>query len=284
MIRALVMIALASRVALAEPALQVGAELRFGVTTAPFEATMLSVAKGHALVLSLDGAYEPAPWLVLGVHASVVLASVAQPAGAYIDTSTLGNPQLGAVVRWLDEAQLAVDSGLELGVPLASHSPTLLPNRALAIADGIAGMAAPELFTPGVVPVTAVADARWTSRPWTLSASVRVPLLLRFSDADLKSGVATPRSVGAASVIGVGARRQLTHRLAVAAATQLVIELAPSVDHVRARSRVQDLEQLALAIRLGQCAELAIQIEAAAGGELGGSTLALGVVRSAMRF
>jgi len=282
-IRAVALVVLATRIALAEPMTTdaIAAQVQFGVTDAPFDVTPLPAAKGQAFVFTLAGSYAPAPRLTLGAHAPVVLASVAQPAGSYVDSTTLGNPQLRAAMRWFDEssgdARLAIASGVELGIPLAGHSPNLVENRALAIANGIAGLAAPELFTPGVVPITAFAEAGWSSGRWRIDATLRIPLLLRFSDADLPAETSTPRTVGIASVVGAEARRQLTKRLAVAAGAQVALELAPSVEHVRNISRWQDLERVGLGIRLARSASLLIEAQGALGGPVGGSTLALGV-------
>jgi len=276
MIRLIVLAMLASRLADAEPALELAAKTQFGVATAPFEAMTLPEAKGQAVVITGESSYEPVRDITLALRVPVVLASVAQPAGAYVDTATLANPQLGASWRWFEQGALAIETGVELGVPLARHSPTLLANRALAIANGTAGLASPELYTPGVVPITPSSTAVWVAGPWRITATLRAPVLLRFSSADLVAEIATPHTLGIATVIGAEVARRLTHRLELAAASQVVVDLAPTLAHVHDRSRAQDLERVGLGIRLGASSALAIELAGAIGGELGGSTLALG--------
>jgi len=73
------------------------------------------------------------------------------------------------------------------------------------------------------------------------------------------------------------ARYRLSQRLSVASAAQLFFDLVPVVEHVRDLSRVQDFERLSLHIHFGSLAALAVDLQTAIAGELGGSTVAFGL-------
>jgi hypothetical protein len=211
----------------------------------------------------------------------LVLGSVAQPAGSYVDAAALGNPQLGARYRFVErhsgEARLALSGVVELGVPLASHAPNLMPNRVLAIADGIEGRGHPEWFTPGVTTITPSTTLGWASASWRLTAELRLPLLVRVSEADLPSGTTDTKSLGLAAVAGVLGRYHLSRRLSLAAAAHLFWDVAPSAAHVRSVSPVQDFERLSLLVHFGSRGALCVDLQTAIAGELGGSLVAGGL-------
>ena len=289
-IRALAILVLAGRGAVAEPAIdpdlalrggQLEVQAQFGVSTTPFDVTALPEAKGQAFVFLAGGRYSLSRPLSLELHVPLVLGSVAQPAGSYVDTAALGNPQLGARYRFLDRrlgaSLLSLSGALELGAPLASHGENLMPNRLLAIADGIEGRGRPEWFTPGVLPLTPSTAVRWASSPWSLETELRLPLLLRVSEADLPSSSTNTQSLGVATVVGLEARYRLSQRLSLASAAQLFFDLMPAVEHVRDVSRVQDFERLSLLVHFGSLAALAVDLQTAIGGELAGSTVAFGL-------
>jgi hypothetical protein len=258
---------------------QIEAQAHFGVATAPFDVAALHEAKGQAFVLLGAGRYalDQRFWLELG--APFVLGSVAQPAGSYVDATALGNPQLGARYCFLAPESggsgLALFGAAEIGLPLASHARDLMPNRVLAIANGIEGQGHPEWFTPGVAPLTPSTVLRWVAARWTLEAELRLPLLIRVSDADMpRTGT---NSVGFASIVGVDARYRLSQRLSLASAAHLFFDLVPAAEHVRSVSRVQPFERLSLYVHLGSSSALAVDLQTAIGGELGGSTVAGGL-------
>jgi hypothetical protein len=258
---------------------QIQAQAHFGVATAPFDVTALHEAKGQAFVLLGAGRYALDQRFWLELRAPFVLGSVAQPAGSYVDATALGNPQLGARYCFLAPQSggsgLALFGAAEIGLPLASHDRDLMPNRVLAIANGIEGQGHPEWFTPGVAPLTPSTVLRWSPARWTLEADLRLPLLIRVSNADMpRTGT---NRIGFASIVGVAARYRLSQRLSLASAAHLFFDVVPAVEHVRSVSRVQDFEQLSLYVHLGSSAALAIDLQTAIGGELGGSTLAGGL-------
>jgi hypothetical protein len=275
--------------ALAEPAMdpdlaprgaQIEAQAHLGVATSPFDVAALREAKGQALVLLATGRYALSASFSLELRAPLVFGSVAQPAGSYVDAAALGNPQIGARYRLTerrsDEAALTLSGAVELGAPLAGHDEMLKANRLLAIADGIEGRGHPEWFVPGVAPLTGSSALRWAKAPFSLEAELRVPLLVRISEANLPSSTASPQKLGFAAVVGVEARYHLSQRLSLASAAHLFLDLVPAVEHVRDVARVQDFERLSLHVHLGALA-LAVDLQTAVGGELGGSTVAGGL-------
>ena len=260
---------------------QLEAQAHFGVATTPFDVTALPEAKGQAFVLVAAGRYAISEPLSLELHAPLVLGSVAQPAGSYVDATALANLQLGARYRFVQthsgRAVVALAAAIELGAPLASHAENLMPNRALAIADGIEGRAHPEWFTPGVAPITASGALRWAVAAWNLEADLRLPLLVRVSEADLPSATTNTKPLGFAVVAGMAARYRLSRRFSLAAATHLFFDVAPAVAHVRDISRLQDFERLSLHVHFASRAALVVDVQTAAAGELGGSTVAGGL-------
>jgi hypothetical protein len=266
---------------------QLEAQAHFGVATSPFDVTALPEAKGQAFVLVAAGRYAPSKPLSFELHAPLVLGSVAQPAGSYVDAAALANPQLGARYRFVErrsgEAMLALTAAVELGAPLASHAESLMPNRVLAIADGVEGRAHPEWFTPGVVPITPSGTLRWAAAAWSIETELRLPLLVRLSEADLPSESTNTKPLGFAAVAIVEGRYRLSRRFSLAAATHLFIDIAPATAHVRDISRLQDFERVSLHVHFGSRAAFVVDVQTAVAGELGGSTVA-GGLRAAVNF
>jgi hypothetical protein len=206
---------------------------------------------------------------------------VAQPAGSYVDAAAFGNPQLGARYRLLRLEQassiLSVAVRFQLGAPIAGHDADLMPNRALAIADGIEGRGRPGWFTPGVVPATASGNLCWTSMPWSFDARLELPVLLRTSRADLPRSASRTKALGLATVLELEGRYRLTQRLSLASALQLFFDLLPPQVHVADVSPIQDLERLSLLVHFGSASAFVVDVQAAARGSLGGSTVGGGL-------
>jgi hypothetical protein len=152
-----------------------------------------------------------------------------------------------------------------------------MPNRLLAVADGIEGRGNPEWFTPGVVPVTPSGALSWEAGRLRLSAELRLPLFVRVSDADMPSAMADTRPLGFATVLRGEARYRLSRRLALATDAHLFFDVVPAVAHVRDVSRVQDFERLSLHVHFGSAAALIVDLQTAVAGELGGTMLAGGL-------
>ena len=287
---------LTARSALAEPAAppelargdaQIEAQAHFGVATAPFDVTTLPEAKGQAFVLGAAGRYAVSEPLAFELRVPLVLGSVAQPAGSYVDAAALGNPQLGAryrlIARHSDRSALALAGIVEVGVPLAGHAENLMPNRLLAIADGIEGRGHPEWFTPGVTPITVSSALRWVSAPWNLETELRLPLLVRVSEADLPSATTNTRRLGLAAIAGVEARYRLSRRLSLATAAHVFFDVVPSAAHARDVSPVQDFERLSLHVHFGSRGAMVVDLQTAIAGELGG-TMVAGGLRGVVTF
>lgn len=287
---------LLARTAFAEPAtdegrapggVQVEARAHFGVATAPFDVTTLPAAKGQAFVLLAAGGYALSEPLSFALRVPLVLGSVAQPAGSYVDAAALGNPQLGVRYRFMQrrsgEAALTLAGAVEVGAPLASHAENLMPNRVLAIADGVEGRGHPEWFMPGVIPITASSALRWASAPWSFETELRLPLFVRVSEADLPNATTNTKALGLAVVASGEARYRLSQRLSLATAAHLFFDIAPSVAHVRGVSRLQDFERLSLHVHVGSRAALVVDLQTAIAGELGGSMVA-GGLRGVVNF
>ncbi len=253
----------------------------FGVTTAPFDVTTLREAKGHAFLLLAGARYALSSRLALELRAPLVLGSVAQPAGSYVDASAWGNPQLGARYRLVQrvsaDASLTLSTMLEIGAPVASHADDLQPNRLLAIADAIEGRGNPERFTPGVLPLTPSAALRYIAGKWSVDSELRFPVLVRLSDADLPRAGADTKPLGLATVLGVEGRYRLSHRFSVAAAAHLALDVAPAVARLPQRWRVQDFERLSLHVHFGASSSLVVDLQTAVAGDLGGNTVGGGL-------
>jgi hypothetical protein len=287
---ATVVLVCAARTAFAVPAIdsdlaprggELQAQAHFGVATTPFDVTTLGEAKGHAFVLLAGARQALSGPLSLELRTPLVLGSVAQPAGSYVDAAAVGNPQLGARYRFVErragDSALALSAALEVGAPVASHGEDLMANRVLAIADGIEGRGHPEWFTPGVLPITASAALRWASPRWSLAAELRLPLLVRVSEAQLPGAASNTRSIGFAAVAAVEARYRLSQRLSLAPAAHLFVDISPAVQHAPGISRLQDFERLSLHIHFGSSATLIVDLQTAIGGELAGAAVAGGL-------
>jgi hypothetical protein len=252
----------------------------FGLTNAPFEVPTLAEAKGHAFVFVGSAVYAASPQWEGEVRVPWVLGSVAQPAGSYVDATALGNPQLGVRRRLVHQssgsAVFDVVGGMNVGVPLAQHADDLMPNRLLAIADGIDGRQHLELFTPGALPLTPAASLAVENGRWQLLAHLACPLLVRVSDAHLADHGAATRGLGFASALGVEARYRFLTWLSLASAVHLTVDLAPLAERPARASRWQDLERLSLHVRLGTRGSLVVDVQAPAGGALAGNTVAAG--------
>jgi len=266
----------------APPRARVEALAHFGVATAPFDVPALRHAKGQAFVLLGTARCPLSPLWGLELRVPLLLGSVAQPAGAYVDAAALGNLQLGVrrllTQRSFGTSSLTLAALFEIGAPLASSDHDLLQNRLLAVGDGIEGHGYPELFTPGTLPLTPSASLLYTVERWTLAAELRVPVFVRLSDADLPSSLSSrTKTLGITSVARVEARYRLSSRFSAAASTHLAVDLAPVAERLPGVSRVQDFERLSLLIHLGQRAALAVDLQTAIFGELGGNTFGGGL-------
>jgi hypothetical protein len=248
------------------------ARVHFGLATAPFAVGALPEAKGQALSFLVGGERHLTGSLWLGLRLPLVVASVEQPAGSYVDATAWGNPSLRLTARG-DARRL----GPFVGAPLARHARSLLPNRALAIADGIEGQTDPGLFTPGVLPVTGFAQVTFDSPRWRLSSALELPLLLRVSDADLPPGDARTRALGFIPVLAVEGAAIVARGFGVALAASVALDLRRPVAEVHDPSLAQFLVRASPFFRLGPQGVLLVDLQAPVGGARGGTSAALGL-------
>lgn len=257
------------------------------VASAPFDVQTLSEAKGQALSFVTDVWYELRDETWLGLRLPLVAASVRQPAGSYLDEAAWGNPELRLARRFTlilrSAVRLRLTLGGGVGIPLAEHDRSLMPNRALAIANAGEGFAEPELFTPGELPLTPFAHLDYTSRSFRALALLKIPLLLRVSDADLPPGQSEPRAFALSSLLTLEASYTFTRHLGVALASQLTLEGLPASAHVRSVPALQLMFRGSPYYELGERGRVLIDVQAPVGGALGGTTFALGV-RAGLRF
>lgn len=252
-------------------------QAHFGVATAPFEVRPLAQAKGQAFSFVTGGwlRIDDVGWV--GLRLPVVAGSVAQPAGSYVDEAAWGNPELRAATRLAlvdrDGLRLRLAAGAGVGVPLAEHATSLLPNRVLAVANGIEGLAEPELFRPGRLPVTAFGQVDAVSGRWRILGMLKVPVLVRVSGADLPSGESESRAAGVAAVARVEGRVSITRAFGLALSPQVFVDVLPAAVHVRETAPVQLLLRGGPFFQVSSWGSIAIDVQAPLGGPLGGSTI-----------
>jgi hypothetical protein len=262
---------------------QLAAEARAGASTGPYVTAPFPETTAYGAVLTLRGRFRWNRRFSVSVRVPLVLAGLQQPAGAFYGEAAWGNPELSGAFDLLRSEQdgwtLDLATSLALGVPVAEHDSAQLAGRALAFADALEGFGEPELFTPGVLPLSPAGHLLLSSQRWRFGASLKLPLLARVSDASLPS-TSLARSLGFVPVAELSARLHLLSWLAVAAAPRLTVRaISPVEDHA------QPLQLLAIGqaeFRLGRATSAAVMFQAPLGGVLGGSTLAGGfTLRSA---
>jgi len=255
--------------------------VRFGVASAPFEARSLSEAKGHALSFVTDGWLRLTPRGWIGLRIPVVAGSVAQPAGSFIDEAAWGNPELRGATRIVlvenDDLSLRLTLGGGIGVPVAEHASTLLPNRALAIANALEGLAEPELFRPGRLPLTPFGGIDFVSGRFRALGVLKVPVLARVSEADLPANESASRVIAIAVVLQVEGRYSITRSFGIAFSPQLFVDAVPPTRSAGNPPRAQ-LSLLAGAFwQVARWGSFGIELRAPVGGALGGSTVSGGL-------
>lgn len=261
-----------------EQRLQVTLNARAGTSTGPYVTSAFPETTAYGVALTLRTRLRLSTRLSLGLRVPLVLARVEQPAGALFAEAAWGNPELGfALELWRLERDgwtLDVATGLALGAPLAEHDDAQLAGRALAFADALEGDGEPELFTPGVVPVTPSCQLLLANRRWRFGASLKLPILARISAGSLPPESNT-RALGVVPVAELSARLQLRDWLALSAAPRLTVRAVAPVDEHASSTQLSVSSQLEF--RLGDATSAAAAIQAPLGGALGGSTFAGGV-------
>ena len=267
----------------AEPAsFSAAVELRVGSVSAPFYTEALPEVSSEftqARSMILSGSYRLAPALVIGGRLPAAPSTVRQPAGSYADQKAFGNPELNG--DWLAPSRafgahlvhLALRGAL--GLPLAGHgSPSsLLENRVVALSSALDGWRNPELYEPGVIPLTLSGRALLEPAPWGAALGVKLPVLVRIHDASLPAEADT-NPVGLTPSLELRAlfapRRWITAELDVHLAIPLVPAVAPA-DRSERSGWIQPGVEPALRFYPGGGVSLTAGFNAALGGPLAGT-------------
>jgi hypothetical protein len=262
----------------APPVAEVTAEARIGQSTAPYYTAAFPETSGYGAVLIGAAHYRPSERWHLALRAPLVLMRVEQPAGALYAQAAWANPELsGAIERpWLerDGWKLSGETSLAIGVPLAEHDPAQLAGRALSLANALEGFSEPGLYTPGVLPFTPASRLTLRSPRWKVTASLKLPLLLRVASADLP-GESDARFFAFTAVVGLDAELRVLRWLSIGSAPRLtVLALTPAEDHA---APLQLLAEGHVDCALGTHLSLSALVQAPVGGPLGGSTVAGGL-------
>jgi hypothetical protein len=251
---------------------------RFGASTAPFYTANFSSVRGHGLVAALSGSYLISTTDELGLAVPGALVSVEQPAGAYVDEVTWGNPTLfvthrrasdvggGRTLRWFGRVGVSL--------PLAEHGApgALLSNRALALASAFEGWRDQESYFPGRLSVAPGGGLDLSSPPWRFEAGLKLPLLFEVSRANLPAD-SDVRPVGFAPVAHAGFNVRAARWLTPGLSADLVMNAVPPVQGTRDKIQTAQLVlRPALGFPLGRGVLLSADFVAPVGGSLGGST------------
>lgn len=256
------------------PTLSLGA--RFGVGTAPFYTANFPSVRGHGFVAVLSGSYPISTTVELGIAVPGAFLSIEQPAGAYVDEVTWGNPTLfvthrrasgaGRTFRWFGR--------LGVSLPLAEHGApgALLANRALAVASALEGWRNQESYFPGRLSLAPSGGLDFSSPPWNFEASLTLPLLFRVADADLPDD-SRVHAVGFTPVVHSGLHVQVARWLIPSLSADLVLNAVPPAES--ARNEIQTAQLVlrpALRFPLSRRLLLTADFVAPVAGSLGGST------------
>lgn len=273
----------------ADPArVAVSVELRIGAAAAPFYTDALPETSSEftqARSLILAGSYLVARELRVGGRLPAAPSTVRQPAGSYADQKAFGNPEANA--DWLPPPiELGADTLVHLvlrgavGLPLAGHgsADSLLENRVVALSSALDGWRNPELYEPGVIPVTVSGRARIDPQPWGAELAAKLPVLVRIDDASLPDESDT-NPIGLVPHLEarglVAPRSWLTAELGAHLAVQAVPSVAPA-DRSDRSGRVQLGVEPGLCFWPGPGFSLSLRFDAALSGPLAG-TYAIGL-------
>lgn len=258
-------------------------ELRIGSVRAPFFAEALPevVSDYQAYAIVLGAHHEIETWR-MSARLPLATSSIEQPAGSYVAEYTLGNPELGLEHELSQQRTADVDGvfpttrvRVALGLPLAGSGPatTLVRNRVVAASNAVLGWRQPELYTPGVIPITPALSLGVERPPWRVELDLKVPLLLRLHDAELPETTRT-RPAGALAVLGVDGWLRPLRWVAVGARADVVATLVPLVDPARDVGRSGRLQLSGgpcLSFMLAQGLVLQLDVALALGGPLAGT-------------
>jgi hypothetical protein len=257
-----------------EPAIDATVHARIGSIAAPFYTPGIpevrSEFQAYALVAEVGYAVRRG-WRV-GARLPIATSSIEQPAGSYTAAYTVGNVELHgqralASPPWLSR----LDVRVAVGAPLARYGgATLVRARVLAASDALEGWRDRELWTPGVLPVTASAIAGITRPRWSAETRLEIPALLRLPGAPEEMST-SPLGVVPNAAARVAWRPRGWIEIGVAGHVVALVP-APSTSprDVGRSGRVQLGLTPMVAVRTGSVA-LELDAVIAAGGPLAGS-------------
>lgn len=250
-------------------------DARFGIASSPFVTRSFPVVRGHGFVLQGAGAFRLRNDMLLGFRMPMVMVSIAQPGGSYLDVFTWGNPRFSfqqrhELKRWSSFRARGL-VGATLALPIAEQGPagSLFALRALQVASSLDALREQDLYTSAAVPVSGsygvvVEDARFG-----LEANLRVPIFFRFGRADLPPDAKT-RTVGASAVLHVGVRAAATRWFEIALAADTVFNAFPTVKPERDTPTTQFALAPSVSFRLASSWRLAANAVLPVAGPLGG--------------
>jgi hypothetical protein len=255
------------------------AEIRLGETTAPYFTRSFPGLRGHGIVGLLHAGYRITDRHSLGIEMPLLGISVQQPAGSYLDEFAWGNLNMFYLHEHalLDTARLRLimHAGASVALPIAeqSRSASLLSGRALRIGSALDGFRHPELFTEGVLPIAGSIGVTLERSWFAAAASFRLPLLIRFSDADLPDDART-HPLGVVTVLHLGLSADATRWFNLSLSADTVVDAVPAVETARDTPLAQLTLSPALTFRLRRGVWLAISFVLPVASALGGTTYA----------
>jgi len=262
------------------PRLRLALRARFGVTTAPFYTESLPEVRGQGFIGTLSGAYRLAADAEVGLVLPAAALQVRQPAGAYVNELTRGNPALFAadegIVREGSESTLRYIARLTVALPLSERGPSgsLMSNRALAIASALEGWREQELYAPGRLSIVPCVGLVYDRARISAEASLKLPVLFRLSRAALPSGTET-HTVGFTPALHTSLAVRVTGWFVPALRADLVVDALPPVEQARGPTRAALVVlEPELAFRLSRHLGLAVDFMVPVAGTLAGTTYA----------
>ncbi len=266
----------------------VSTQLRAGSATTPFYTEALSETSSEFLARQIvfDGFYRLSSRLVIGARLPLALSSVRQPAGSYSANTALGNPELyveDQSFSWaIAGSTVHTSARAGVGIPIAEHgsSSSLLQNRVVALSSALDGWRNPELYEPGVIPVTLSARAAILPAPWGASLTAKIPVLIRVTDASLPEESRT-RAIGIVPHIEARGTWKPLAWFAVGVASHVVLLIPAAVSAPKGSARsgiVQWGVSPGLVFPIDENWVLSADFNAAVGGPLSGTySIGLGI-------
>lgn len=267
----------------------ISTELRVGSVTAPFYTEALSEVSSEftqARLMVFDGFYRISGRLWLGGRLPAAPSTVRQPAGSYSDEKAFGNPELYLEDRTLwfriGSAVVLASARVGVGAPVAEHGSrsSLLQNRVVALSNALDDWRNPELYEPGVVPITLRMRGAIEPRPWGISVSAKLPVLVRISEASLPDEAET-RALGLVPVVEAFGSFRPARWFEAQLGAHLVAQALPAAsppDGSARNGRLAFGVEPRLAFYIRKSVSLTAGFNAAIGGPLSGSYgIALGV-------